>query len=125
MCIRDSFFKYANPAYDGLIEKAIKETDETVRAEYYKECQKILTEDAAAVWICDPNLTVASRKDLRDIPSIRLDLWTLARCIMRTDEYDVLLQKGRRIARDAGAGIPDHLRGVPDKMCIRDRPKGP
>lgn len=60
-----NFFKYANPAYDGLIEKAIKETDETVRAEYYKECQKILTEDAAAVWICDPNLTVASRKDLK------------------------------------------------------------
>lgn len=60
-----NFFQYSNPAYDELIEKALTETDESVREEYYKECQKILTEDAVAVWICDPNLTVATRKDLK------------------------------------------------------------
>jgi len=31
----------------------------------YKECQQILTEEAAAVFVCDPNLTVACRKDLK------------------------------------------------------------
>ena len=60
-----NFFRYSNPQYDELIQKAIKTTDETKRVEYYKECQKILAEDAAAIWTCDPNLTVASRKDLK------------------------------------------------------------
>ncbi len=60
-----NFFRYNNPEYDELIEKAMTETDENVRAQYYKECQRILTEDAAAVWTCDPNIIVACRPDLK------------------------------------------------------------
>ncbi|MDO4294699.1 MAG: ABC transporter substrate-binding protein [bacterium] len=62
---KKNFFKYSNPDYDALIDKALQTTDEAERAEYYKECQRILTEDAAAIWTCDPNLTIACRKDLK------------------------------------------------------------
>lgn len=60
-----NFFKYSNPEYDTVLDKALKTTNEDERAEYYKEAQKILAEDAAAVWTCDPNTTIASRKDLK------------------------------------------------------------
>ena len=62
---RRNFFHYDNPRYDKLIKEAMVETDEERRAELYKECQMILTEDAACVWTCDPNLVIAARKDLK------------------------------------------------------------
>ena len=62
---RRNFFHYNNPLYDKLIKEAMVETDEERRAELYKECQMILTEDAACVWTCDPNLVIAARKDLK------------------------------------------------------------
>ena len=60
-----NFFKFSNARYDELIQAARVELDETKRADMYKECQQILTEEAAAVFVCDPNLTVACRKDLK------------------------------------------------------------
>lgn len=60
-----NFYKYSNPEYDELIAQAAVELDEGKRAELYKECQRILTEEAAAVFICDPNLTVAAKKGLK------------------------------------------------------------
>lgn len=64
-----NFYKYSNPEYDELIAQAAVELDETKRAEMYKECQRILTEDAAAVYICDPNSTVVCRSDLKGYTS--------------------------------------------------------
>lgn len=60
-----NFFKFSNARYDELIQAARVELDETKRADMYKECQQILTEEAVAVFVCDPNLTVACRKDLK------------------------------------------------------------
>lgn len=60
-----NFFKFSNARYDALITKAKVETNDAARISMYKECQKILTENAAAVYVCDPNLTVAARKDLK------------------------------------------------------------
>lgn len=59
-----NFFCYQNDEYDSLIDAAKAEPDEEQRIEDYKKCQKILTDDAAAVYLCDPNLIVACRKDL-------------------------------------------------------------
>jgi len=59
-----NFFKYENEAYDELMEEALTASEEE-RVEIYKECQKILTEDAAAVWISDPHQTVVVRSDLK------------------------------------------------------------
>ena len=52
-----NFMKYNNPDYDKLIEEAKTASDE--------ECQKMLTDDAAAVWICDPNAIAVTRSDLK------------------------------------------------------------
>ena len=59
-----NFMKYSNPDYDKLIEEAKTASDEE-RVTLFKECQKVLTEDAAAVWICDPNAIAVTRSDLK------------------------------------------------------------
>ena len=60
-----NFFKFSNEEYDQLITSALTEQDEQTRIDDYKRCQEILTEQAAAAFISDPNLVVASRKDLK------------------------------------------------------------
>ena len=60
-----NFFHYDNSEFDTLIEEAMVESDESERIRLYKECQMILTEDAVCVWTCDPNLVIATRKDLK------------------------------------------------------------
>lgn len=60
-----NFFNFSNSEYDELITSALTEQDEQVRIDDYKRCQEILAEQAAAVFICDPNLVVACRKDLK------------------------------------------------------------
>lgn len=62
---RSNFFHFADEEYDRLIEAARVELDDGKRAEEYKRCQEILTEQAAAVYLTDPNLIVACRKDLK------------------------------------------------------------
>jgi peptide/nickel transport system substrate-binding protein len=60
-----NFIKYSNPAFDNSIEAAIVETDSGKRAALYRKCQKIMTADAASVFICDPSLIVATKKNLK------------------------------------------------------------
>ena len=60
-----NFFHYDNSEFDTLIEEAMVESDESERIRLYKDCQMILTEDAVCVWTCDPNLVIATRKDLK------------------------------------------------------------
>lgn len=60
-----NFFRFSNAEYDELISAARVETDEAKRAEEYRRCQQILTEEAAAVYLTDPNLTTACRRDLK------------------------------------------------------------
>ena len=61
---RKNFFHYANEEYDKLIDQAVK-ADPEESAELYKECQRLLTEAAAAVYICDPHAIVVSRSELK------------------------------------------------------------
>ena len=60
-----NFFKFSNEEYDQLITSALTEQDEQTRIDDYKRCQEILTEQAAAAFISDPNLVVVCRKDLK------------------------------------------------------------
>lgn len=60
-----NFFKFSNAEYDTLLETALVEGDDVKRAEDYKKCQQMLTDNAVAVFISDPNLVVACRKDLK------------------------------------------------------------
>jgi peptide/nickel transport system substrate-binding protein len=59
-----NFVNYADPKYDETFAKAVKELDDSKRVAYYKDLQKILVDDAASVYIQDPNLIIAKRKTL-------------------------------------------------------------
>ncbi|MFZ6019308.1 MAG: ABC transporter substrate-binding protein [Chloroflexota bacterium] len=50
---RRNFFNYNNAAYDELMVQALRETDEAKRIELYKQAQRILAEDAAAIYLLD------------------------------------------------------------------------
>ena len=54
-----NFYNYSNSEYDQLINDSVTELDEQTRIDNYQQCQQILTDDAVAVYICDPNLVVA------------------------------------------------------------------
>lgn len=60
-----NFFRFSNAEYDEKVAAAALEMDQAKRIQLYKDCQAILTEQAAAVYICDPNSIVAIRKDLQ------------------------------------------------------------
>ncbi|HQP59288.1 MAG TPA: hypothetical protein PLI28_09970, partial [Petrotogaceae bacterium] len=59
-----NFYNYSNPMYDEIIRKAVKETDDAKATELYKQAQDILTKDAVAVYIMDPNFINAMKKEI-------------------------------------------------------------
>lgn len=50
---RRNFNNYRNPEYDTALENALAATDDLTKTFYYKECQRILTETAANIYIQD------------------------------------------------------------------------
>ena len=62
-----NYFKYNNPAYDQLIIDAASTTDQDERAALYKECQQMLADEAAAVYIQDPYLIYAVNKGYENV----------------------------------------------------------
>ena len=58
-----NFVNYNNAAYDEALNNAILSTDEGKKTAYYKECQTILSEDAANVYIQDlPEFVAINKK---------------------------------------------------------------
>ena len=55
---------YVNAKYDKYYKMAVETTDDSKKIEYYKELQKILSDDAASIFIQDPPLLVAVSKKL-------------------------------------------------------------
>lgn len=60
-----NFVKFSDPTYDELVKKGVSLPEGEERVNVYKELQKILVDKAASVYIMDPNLTLAFRKDLK------------------------------------------------------------
>lgn len=60
-----NFFKFSNADFDKLISEGKIEINEAKRADLYKQAQTLLTEQAAAVFIMDPNRTVAMKGNLK------------------------------------------------------------
>ena len=54
---------FASEAYDAAYKKAVSTTDDAVQTEAFKECEKILTEEAANVYIQDVASFVAMGSD--------------------------------------------------------------
>ena len=58
-----NFMNYNNPEYDKAYKAAVASTDEAVQTENFKLCERILSEDAANVYIQDlPNLVAINNK---------------------------------------------------------------
>jgi peptide/nickel transport system substrate-binding protein len=62
---KKNFFNYTDDAYDALLKQASVATDQTKYVSLLKQAQQLATKDAAAIWICDPEMTVAVRKNLK------------------------------------------------------------
>lgn len=60
----NNFFHYKSPLFDQTLNGALRELDANKRTELYKKAQTILADDAAALYIMDPNLNVALKKKL-------------------------------------------------------------
>ncbi len=59
----NNFVHYSNSEYDETYAKAAASVDQEEKTELYKKCQKILTDDAASVYIQDPaNLVAVNKK---------------------------------------------------------------
>lgn len=54
-----NYFNFSNSAYDALITKGATTADEEARAEIYKQCQQMLVDQAASVFIQDPSIIFA------------------------------------------------------------------
>lgn len=61
----NNFVNFKNPALDKALEQARVELDEAKRIELIKEAQKILAEDAASVYIMDPNTNVSFKSTIK------------------------------------------------------------
>ena len=55
---------FTSPEYDAAYAKALAETTEDAQIQDYKDCQRILAEQAAAVYVQDPCDLVGMRQDL-------------------------------------------------------------
>lgn len=74
---------YKNEEYDACYKKALATTDDEEKISLYKQMQKILSDDAASVFIQDPPLLVAVNKKIsgykfypvyvQDIASLKMD----------------------------------------------------
>ncbi|MDR0469158.1 MAG: ABC transporter substrate-binding protein [Peptococcaceae bacterium] len=74
----NNYFRYANPAYDALIAAAANATKESERAGIFKQCQQMLVDDAASVFITDPNMVYAVAKDLSGFKTYPVSFYDLA-----------------------------------------------
>lgn len=59
-----NFMKFNNEKFDEVIASATKTTEESSKAQYYKEAQRILTEEAVSVFIMDPDRRIAMANGL-------------------------------------------------------------
>jgi peptide/nickel transport system substrate-binding protein len=59
-----NFVNFSDPDYDRILAEAIATVDDTVKIKNYKELQKILTEQAASVYLQDPAFYVALKPTL-------------------------------------------------------------
>ncbi len=58
-----NFINYSNAEYDEALKNAVMSTDDDEKTRYYKECQRILSEDAANVYIQDlPEFVALNKK---------------------------------------------------------------
>jgi peptide/nickel transport system substrate-binding protein len=68
----NNFVNYSSEEFDSLYEKAQQELDEEKRASLYKDLQRLLSEDAASVYIQDITLYYVLRGEFEGYESYPL-----------------------------------------------------
>jgi len=61
---RTNFFNFENAELDELMAAATQELDEEAAADMYKRVQEIITENAPAVYIMDPEFSIAMKENI-------------------------------------------------------------
>lgn len=61
----NNFMNYEKPEFDEIYKRAETETNEEAKIQLYKDMQRLLTEDAVAVYIQDPYELVAVNKKIK------------------------------------------------------------
>lgn len=56
--------QYSNPAVDKLLAEAITNPDDNARCEQYKQVQKLIHDDYAAIWVANAERPFVARKDI-------------------------------------------------------------
>ena len=74
-----NFTNFNNPKYDALIEEAKRTSNEAKQVENYKEAQKILAEEQAAIFLMDPNTIIATEKGLEGFEFYPLPYFNFAK----------------------------------------------
>lgn len=60
----NNFMNYNDPQYDALYAKAVAATDDTQKVSLYKQCQELISKDAANVFLEDQAQLTPMKKDL-------------------------------------------------------------
>ncbi len=60
-----NFLNYASPEYDRLLNEGLSASDPAERAVAYKAAQKVIAEDSGVIFLMDPSLMVAHKKNLK------------------------------------------------------------
>jgi peptide/nickel transport system substrate-binding protein len=68
----NNFINYKNPEYDMLFKKAMSESNPAKRIELYKQAQRMLSKDAASVYIQDISALTALKKNIAGFTSYPL-----------------------------------------------------
>ena len=74
----DYYFGYDNPEVQTLVEQAESATSEEERTTLYQEVARTIADDAASVWIFNPDSLIATRQNLygfwTDQPIVSIDM---------------------------------------------------
>ena len=74
-----NFTNFNNARYDVLVEEAKRTSNETKQIENYKEAQKILSEEQAAIFLMDPNIITATEKGIEGFEFYPLPYFNFAK----------------------------------------------
>jgi peptide/nickel transport system substrate-binding protein len=74
---RENYMSYRNPRYDELIKEGVSTADPKRRKEIYAEVQRILADDAVAVYLLAPMSLVAMRENVQGWNIYPIDIYDL------------------------------------------------
>lgn len=72
-----NFINYNNEDYNTAMSNAIQEIDDATRIDYYKQAQTLLAQDAASVFLADPNRITATQPHIQGLEMFPAEKYNL------------------------------------------------